>query len=88
MDANELIKRLQALLRRPVDGVVLRRVQAGHLVGHRLGAGEAVDLSTVFDVVALVPVEPALLVSNPPGGISRALALTARGEGGILASKR
>lgn len=85
MRADELIERLQALLRRPVDGVVLRRAVGGRLMAHRLEPHDQVNLAAVFDLVALVPVTPALLVSAPAGGAASAAPLTPQMDGGTLA---
>jgi len=86
MRANELVTVLQALLQRPVEGVVLRRFVGDRLVAHRLGPEERVDLSTLFDVVALVPVEPVLLWT-PGAAEARAEEsfLTSRGSSASLA---
>lgn len=68
MQAKELNDLLQGLLRHPVDGVVVRRWSGGRLVAQRLGPEETVDLGTLFDVVALVPIEPLFLLKQRSAG--------------------
>lgn len=67
MRGAELMEAVRRCLRRPLEGLVLRRFVAGRALVHRVSPEEQVDLEAYSEVVALMPFSVAEIASEAHG---------------------